>query len=106
MYQLFLSWCGLHRPLKKRLGCGQLRITSFSTASGWRIAASHPAPVVAHDRRALRAAGSDQALHVPREELDTVVLHFGRLVREVVTAHIRYHYPEAGLGEDGDLKLP
>jgi hypothetical protein len=61
---------------------------------------------VADDRRALRAAGTDQALYVLPEELDAIVSHFGRLVREVVAAHIWYHHPEAGLREDGDLEPP
>jgi hypothetical protein len=59
---------------------------------------------VADYRRALRATGTDEALYVPPEELEAVVSHFGRLVREVVAAHIRHHHPEAGFREDGDLK--
>ena len=66
----------------------------------------HPAPVVPDDYDAPLTQHPDQALHVPRKQVQSVVFDALRLIRKVVTAHVRGYDAEASPRQRGDLEPP
>ncbi len=68
--------------------------------------ADRAAQVVADHHRPLAAGEVEQADHVPRERIERVGVHAGRLLAGVVAALVRREDAVAGRGERGDLLAP